>query len=51
MRLENVIGQSAAMCAHPYAAWRTSSVRGRLVVLLAYAGVGYALVLTALMLG
>jgi hypothetical protein len=50
MRFHFLVGRFAAMCAHPYAAWRTSSARGRLVVLLAYAGAVYAIVLATLMM-
>jgi hypothetical protein len=48
MRFDIIIGRFAAKCAHPYAAWRTSSPRGRLVVLFAYLAAGYVAVLTAL---
>jgi len=36
------------LCAHPYAAWRSSSLHGRLVVVAVYAAAGYAVILTAL---
>jgi hypothetical protein len=38
------------MCAHPYAAWRSHSTRGRLLVFLAYLGASYALVLGVMLL-
>ena len=36
------------MCAHPYAAWRTHSTTGRLVVFFGYFGASYALVLVVM---
>jgi hypothetical protein len=48
MQIDILIGRLAAKCAHPYAAWRTSSTRGRLIVFLAYSAIGYLAVLTAL---
>jgi hypothetical protein len=48
-RLDVLVGRSLAMCAHPYAAWRRYSIRGRLVVVLAYTGAGYAVVLGVLL--
>jgi hypothetical protein len=48
--LEIAIGRSLAMCAHPVAAWRLSSVRGRLVVVAGYAAAGYLAVFGALVL-
>jgi hypothetical protein len=47
--LESLIGLSLAMCAHPYAAWRSHSTLGRLFVVVAYLGASYALVLGLLM--
>jgi hypothetical protein len=44
------IGRSLAMCAHPYAVWRSRSARRRAFVFLAYFVGGYALVLGALFL-
>jgi hypothetical protein len=41
-------GRSLALCAHPYAAWRTHSRRGRLGVLLAYLAASYAVTLGVL---
>jgi hypothetical protein len=43
-----LIGRSLALCAHPYAAWRTYSTRGRLAVLCAYVAASYAVMLGAL---
>jgi hypothetical protein len=43
-----LFGRSLALCAHPYAAWRTCSIRGRLVVLFAYVAASYAVVLGVL---
>ena len=31
------------MCVHPYAAWRSRSIRGRTFVVLAYAAGGYVI--------
>lgn len=36
-----LIGRSLALCAHPYAAWRTRSVRTRCLLTLSYAAAGY----------
>jgi hypothetical protein len=38
------------MCVHPYAAWRTQSTAGRLLVLCTYFAASYAVMLTALLL-
>jgi hypothetical protein len=48
-RLEVLIGRSLAMCAHPYAAWRSQSARGRALVLVAYMATSYFVVLGALL--
>src|SRR5215467_6603375 len=48
--IETLVGYSLAMCAHPYAAWRSRSARRRAFVLLAYFVGGYSLVLGALLL-
>jgi hypothetical protein len=37
------------MCAHPYAAWRTRSAKGRALVLVAYMTASYFVVLGALL--
>jgi hypothetical protein len=44
------IGRSLALCAHPVAAWRLSSTRGRLLVIAGYAAAGYMGVFAALVL-
>lgn len=38
------------MCVHPHAAWRTSSVKGRVFVFTAYAIGAYAIVLALMLL-
>jgi len=48
-RLEVLIGRSLAMCAHPYAAWRSQSAKGRALVLVAYMAASYFVVLGALL--
>jgi hypothetical protein len=48
-RPEIVIGRSLAMCAHPYAAWRTRSPRGRLLIFTFYMGASYAVMLAVLL--
>jgi hypothetical protein len=50
VRFEVLVGRSLAMCVHPYAAWRMRSFRGRLFVVVAYAAVGYAIMLSVLQL-
>jgi hypothetical protein len=47
-RVEILIGRGAAMCAHPFAAWRLGSSAVRAWVLFAYFGAGYLAVLGAL---
>jgi hypothetical protein len=47
-RIETLAGRSLAMCAHPYAAWRTLPGRVRTFLVLAYAAASYAVVLAAL---
>jgi hypothetical protein len=37
------------MCVHPYAAWRSHSARGRLLVFAAYLGASYVLILGGLL--
>ena len=49
-RVEVLLGRSLAMCAHPYAAWRTHSTAGRLFILLTYAAASYAVMLGVLLL-
>jgi hypothetical protein len=48
-RLEVLLGRSLAMCAHPYAVWRSRSAKGRAVVVVAYMAASYFVVLGALM--
>ena len=48
-QLEVLIGRSLAMCAHPYAAWRLHSTKGRALVLVAYMAASYVIVLGALL--
>jgi hypothetical protein len=48
-QLEILVGRSLAMCAHPYAAWRSHSTKRRLLVLCAYSAASYVIVLGALM--
>jgi hypothetical protein len=48
--LEVLAGRSLAMCAHPYAAWRTHSTSVRVFVLAAYVAAGYAVTLGMLFL-
>jgi hypothetical protein len=43
-----LVGRSAAMCVHPYAAWRSHSVRIRLLVVGAYLALGFVVVFGAL---
>jgi len=47
-RFEMLLGRSAAMCAHPCAAWRVGTRLERLGLLAAYAAAGYAIVLGTL---
>jgi len=37
------------MCAHPYAAWRTHSTSGRLLVFFTYLAASYVVMLTVLL--
>jgi hypothetical protein len=48
--LEVLTGRSLAMCAHPYAAWRTKSTSGRVFVLASYMAAAYAVTLGMLLL-
>jgi hypothetical protein len=43
------LGRFLAYCAHPAAAWRRVSTRGRAAILAAYAGAGYVVTLVALL--
>ena len=49
-RFEVLLGRSLAMCVHPYAAWRTHSMRGRLLILLTYVAASYAVMLGMLLI-
>ena len=49
-RIELLIGRSLAMCAHPYAAWRTNSTGARLFIVLTYAAASYAVMLGVLLI-
>jgi hypothetical protein len=49
-RFERLAGRSLALCVHPYAAWRTRSVRDRVLVFFAYVAGSYAVVLALLQL-
>jgi hypothetical protein len=44
-RIEIVIGRSAAICAHPFAAWYSRSWKDRAVLLISYFTIGYVVVL------
>jgi hypothetical protein len=48
-QFEVLLGRSLAMCAHPYAAWRTHSTAGRLFILFTYAAATYAVMLGLLL--
>jgi hypothetical protein len=48
--IDVLAGRACAMCAHPYAAWRTRSNRGRAAVLFAYMAGGYLVALSVLFL-
>jgi hypothetical protein len=49
-RTERAIGRSIALCAHPYAAWRTGTTATRTMLWIAYFGGSYAACLMALQL-
>ena len=49
-RVEILLGRVLAMCAHPYATWRTRSTPERLLVCFTYFALSYALVLGVLLL-
>jgi hypothetical protein len=40
-RSEIIIGRSLAICAHPYAAWRTTLRSVRLILFAGYFAIGY----------
>ena len=50
MPVEVLLGRSLAMCAHPYAAWRAHSARGRLLMVLSYLAASYVVMLAILLL-
>jgi len=50
-RLEVLIGRSAALCIHPLAAWRSRSRIDRALLVIAYVGISYAIVLGLLHVG
>ena len=47
-RLETFVGRSAAICVHPYAAWRTQPNRTRVLLFFTYAAASYIVMLTLL---
>ena len=49
MPIELLLGRSAAMCVHPFAAWLRLTVRGRTLLVSAYFGASYAIVLAILL--
>jgi hypothetical protein len=49
-QLEIAIGRTLAMCAHPYAAWRSRSAKSRALVLFAFMAASYFIVLGALLM-
>ena len=44
-RVEVLIGRSAAICVHPFAAWRSPSRNDRALLLISYFAISYAIVL------
>ena len=48
MTVERLLGRSVAFCVHPYAAWRRLPVRGRALLVGAYFGTAYTVVLVLL---
>ena len=50
-QFEIFIGRSIAMCAHPFAAWRTQSKTRRALILLVYFATSYAVTLGVLASG
>ena len=49
-RFETTLGRSAAMVCHPVAAWRAHAFAGRAGLVSAYTLLGYAAVLSVLLL-
>jgi hypothetical protein len=47
--LELIIGRSVAFCVHPHAAWRRLSSTGRTLLVAAYCGASYTIVLALLL--
>jgi hypothetical protein len=50
MRWEIILGRGIACCLHPHVAWRRYSPRWRAVMIVAYAGGGFAATMAALLL-
>jgi hypothetical protein len=46
---EVLVGRTIALCVHPYAAWRSHSIKRRAVLLFAYMAASYFIVLGALL--
>jgi hypothetical protein len=46
--MELALGRSLAFCAHPYAAWRRLPITGRALLVGAYFGAAYTIVLAVL---
>jgi hypothetical protein len=44
-RIEVLIGRSAAICIHPFAAWQSRSRTDRAVLLISYFAISYVIVL------
>ncbi len=40
-RTEVLVGRTLAACVHPYAAWRTRSIKNRLLLVAGFAAAGY----------
>jgi hypothetical protein len=40
-RAEILIGRTLATCVHPYAAWRTRSIKNRVLLIAGFAAVSY----------
>ena len=43
-RIEVLLGRSAALCLHPFAAWRSRSRGDRLMLLISYVAISYVVV-------
>ena len=46
--IEALIGRSAAICVHPFAAWQSRSRTDRAVLLISYFAISYVIVLSLL---